>query len=87
MRIFLVGTALFFGVIGCATPFSSWNATTFAPIRTSTLPPIDDQPARLLLHEKIVSFEEQDGAVVAREFVHTTTRIHNARGQDWRDPE
>jgi hypothetical protein len=83
--VWILGVALSALGAGCATTFSSWNEQTFAPIRAASLPPIDDQPARLLLQEKIVAFDEHDGAIVAREFVHTKARIHNARGQAWRE--
>jgi hypothetical protein len=78
------GAALVF-VAGCATPFTTWNPETFAPVRVAALPPLDDQPARLLLDEKVLRFEEVDGVVVAREFNRTMVRVQGPRGQGWRE--
>lgn len=78
------GAALVF-VAGCATPFSTWNPETFAPVRVAALPPLDDEPARLMLDEKVLRFEEVDGVVVAREFNRTMVRVHGPRGQGFRE--
>lgn len=72
---------------------STGALTTFAPgvldpIDVKALPPVDDHtPARVLLDEEVVRFEEVDGAIVARVLRRTVTRIHNAAGQERRSAE
>lgn len=85
MRIVSAAGAALVFVAGCATPFSTWNPETFASVRVATLPPLDDQPARLLLNEKVLRFEEVDGVVVAREFNRTKVRVQGPQGQGFRD--
>lgn len=47
-------------------------------------PPSKNSQASILLEERVVRFDEEEGQLVARQFSRTLTRVHSAGGQDRR---
>jgi transglutaminase-like putative cysteine protease len=89
----MTGSRQVFGLVvvalalsGCSTVFDRFEPGGLRALDLGALPPIDDSPARRLLDEYILRFgvDVDSGEVIAHEWRHRQTRIHNSQGQDYR---
>lgn len=56
--------------------------TALSEIDVAQLPPKDDRPARVLIDDVVVRFDEEDGVVVARVIERSRVRVHTPAGNN-----